>query len=387
MYIYILILFYFSAFIIFWAMVGYPLFIITIGKLFKKRVHLKNYNFEPSVTILVVAHNEESVIEEKLNNLCNLNYPNEKLEILISSDNSVDKTNNIVRRFIEKNPMHNIRLYEVEERKGKTNAQNEAARTVESELLIMTDANSIFKNDAVNEIVSSFVSDDIKYVCGKLEYINKDKITAGMENTYWNLDLKLREIESNIQTITAGNGALYAVRTKDYIDIPLIESHDSSLPFKYARDRKKAVFNKDAIVYEKAGETVEDEFKRKVRMNRNILSSLYSWIKIVNIFKYKWFTIFYLGHRTSRNLLWIMHLILLITNVVLSCHKVYFKIILIAHVFIYFVAIFQQIFKTKIKVINLVHYYIMTIVAQWVGAIKQLFGKSKPFWDKAGSTR
>lgn len=383
----ILAIFIVSLFIIFWAMIGYPIFIIFLGKIFKKRKHIKDYNYEPTVTILVVAHNEEKVIGQKLKNLKNIDYPKNKLEIIVSSDNSTDNTNAIVERFIKENNNLNYKLFIVKERKGKTNAQNEAQKLVSSEILIMTDANSMFKENAVRELVSSFSKDDIKYVCGKLEYTNDDNYTANMESTYWNLDLKMREAESNIQTITAGNGAIYAVRNESYIDVPLISSHDSAFPLHFGRRKERAIFNKDAIAYEKAGESNQDEFKRKVRMNRSILKSLFTWLNVINIFKYKWFTIFYLGHRTSRNLLWLMHLLLLISNIMLAMRNKLFLIILISHLLVYFVALFQQIFKTKFRIFRFTNYYIMTIIAQWMGVYNTITRKNKPFWEKAESTR
>ena len=289
--VFIKVVFWICVFVIFWANIGYPISIILLDKILKKKKLPKKLNYEPSVTIMIVAHNEEKVIKEKLENVLNLDYPKEKLEILISSDNSTDATNYIVKEFIDNHKERKIVLYEVKERKGKTNAQNEAAKLVKNEILIMTDANSMLKQNAVKELVSSFYDDTIAYVTGRLCYVNsKDNDTSKAENTYWDLDTKIRDIESRIQTITAGNGALYACKTKEYYDFEPIQCHDSSMPLYYALKQKRAIANHEAIAYEKAGENIQDEFKRKVRMNRIILSSILPDIKILNIFKYKWFT-------------------------------------------------------------------------------------------------
>src|SRR5690554_5695921 len=113
-------LYYFSAFIIIMAMFGYPITLKLLGKLFINRKNNKDYNYKPTVTVMVVAHNEEKVILEKLNNIIALDYPKDKIEFLISSDNSTDRTNEIDKKFIVENPEYNIRLYEVKARKGKT---------------------------------------------------------------------------------------------------------------------------------------------------------------------------------------------------------------------------------------------------------------------------
>ena len=382
------IIFWICVFVIFWANIGYPMTIVVLDKILKKKKLPKKLDYEPNVTIMVVAHNEEKVIKEKLENLLKIDYPKEKLEILISSDNSTDATNYIVKEFISKHKERNIVLYEVTERKGKTNAQNEAARLVKSEILVMTDANAMLEQNSVRELVSAFYDDTIVYVTGRLCYVNsKDNDTSKSENTYWDLDTKIRDIESKFQTITEGNGALYACRTKEYYDFEPIKCHDSAMPLYYALKQKRAIANHDAIAYEKAGENTQDEFKRKVRMNRIILGSILPNIKILNVFKYKWFTFFYLGHRTCRYLLWLMHILAYITSAILLKQNYLYLIAFILQTLAYLVAIIKVKFKLNNKILNMVYYYCMTIVAQIVGVKNILTGKAKPFWEKAESTR
>lgn len=132
----------------------------------------------------------------------------------------------------------------------------------------MTDANSMFKEDAVAELVSSFVSDEIAYVTGRLSYYQNDFVSSSSEETYWEGDLQQRMIESGLHSVTAGNGAIYACRNSLYHDFEPIRCHDSAMPRYYAKKGLRSIYNEDAIAFEKAGETDNDEFKRKVRMNR-----------------------------------------------------------------------------------------------------------------------
>ncbi len=168
---------------IFWAMVGYPLCLIVISKIFKKD-NIKDYCYEPTVTVMVVAHNEEKIIREKLENIIALDYPRDKIDFLIASDNSTDKTNEIVSQFIHEHPEYKISIHQTVEHKGKTNAQNEAQKKVNSEILIMTDANSMMQRDCVRELVSSFSDENILYVSGRLAYINTENSTANNEGLY-----------------------------------------------------------------------------------------------------------------------------------------------------------------------------------------------------------
>lgn len=380
------ILFWISIFMIFWANIGYPISILILGKIIKRK-NKTIVNNEKSISIIITAHNEEKIIQQKLENVISLDYPKEKVEIIVTSDNSTDKTNEIVKEFIKNHPTENIKLYKVKKRMGKTNAQNEAVKIAQNDILVMTDANAIIKNDAIRELVKSF-SKNVSYVTGKLEYINGDlSETSNSEKQYWDLDTKIRDIESNIQTITAGNGALYACIRKEYYNFKPIQCHDSAMPLYYALNGKRAIANHKAIAYEKAGENTKDEYKRKVRMSRIVLSSILPSIKILNVFKYKWFTYFYLGHRTSRYLLWFNHIMLLITNLVLYNQGKIYIISLIFQSIFYIIAIAKQLTNLNNTIINIIYYYCMTIIAQTKGVINTIIGKNKPFWEKAESTR
>ena len=382
------ILFYISAFIIVWAMVGYPVSLKIIGNIYKSRKLQKDYNHQPTVTVMIVAHNEEKVILEKLHNIIELDYPKEKIEFLISSDNSTDRTNQIVKKFIADHSGYNIRLYEVKARMGKTNAQNEAQKTVVTEYLVMTDANSMMDTNAVKELMAAFTSDDIAYVSGRLSIVNQEASdVSNAEASYWDSDLAAREIEGRIQTITAGNGALYACRTKDYYDFNPIQCHDSAMPPLYALEGKRAIANHDAIAYEKAGEVIEDEFGRKVRMNRIILKHILPDIRILNVFKYGWFSYFYFGHRTCRYLLWISHLLILVSSTLLIRESWIYSVAFLGQTLFYLLALLRAVTKSQNKYLTLIYYYTVTIIAQWVGVYRIITGKSKPFWEKAESTR
>lgn len=377
-----------AVFIIFWAMVGYPMSLIVLDKLFNRQ-NKKVEDYEPTVTIMVVAHNEEKVIADKLHNLIETNYPSDKLEFLIASDFSTDNTDTIVEKFIKDHPERNIRIHKSLNHFGKTNAQNETQELCKTDILVMTDANAMFEPNAVRELVSFFSNPNIAYVSGQLRYMNTDSNkTANSEGFYWKLDLMCRKIESKFQTITAGNGAIYAVRNTDYEKINPIDCHDSRFPVVFALKKKRALYNPDAIAYEKAGEVNEDEFKRKVRMNRIILRFILPDIRILNPFYCHWFSYFYFGHRTCRYLLWIAHLIAFVSNMSLAIFGDFYWIIILAlHISFYLVALFGWITKTNNKLIRIVTYYCMTVMAQWKGVINIISGKSKPTWEKAESTR
>lgn len=382
-----IIFFWINVFLVFWALIGYPLSLRVLQKLGKAE-EMETGDYEPDVTVMIVAHNEEKVIEEKLKNVIACEYPQNKLQILVTSDCSTDATNAIVKEFCKSHPEYAVTLYETVEHKGKTNAQNEAQKLVQSEILVLTDANAMFEKDAIRKLVQPFCREAVSYVTGQLKYVNSlENKTAQSENMYWRIDIACREIESKLQTITAGNGAIYACRNREYKVVNPIKCHDSSMPLLYALEGKRAVYAKDAVAYEKAGEADEDEWKRKVRMNRNILSAILPDIRILNVFRYKWFTYFYLGHRTCRYLLWLGHLLALVTNVLIRKVSWFYMFTLILQVVFYGIALVTHITGCKNRIARIIYYYCMMVWAQWVGVYHIISGKAKPVWEKAESTR
>lgn len=400
--IFLVTLFWIEAFLIVWAMGGYKLSLKLLKRCVKGRGLEKDYEAKPTVTVMIVAHNEEKVIANKLENVIANDYPPEKIEYLVTSDYSTDRTNEIVEDFIGSHPELRIRLHKAVEHKGKTNAQNEAQKLVDSEILVMTDANAMFQRNAVTELTACFASEDVAYVTGRLVYQNTDNATAAAESSYWEGDLAQRKTESDIYTITAGNGAIYACRNELYFDLSPMKSHDAHMPRHYGMQGLRAVYNPDAIAAEKAGEVIEDEFKRKVRMNRNILHDLGEAFAAINIFRHGWFSYFYFGHRFCRRFLWLAHLLVWVLSGILalwtgaaagymagffSVGAWFWLVTFGGQTLFYLLSAIALVSRSKNRILKMMGYYTMTIAAQWAGVYNCLTGRSKPTWDKAESTR
>ena len=338
------------------------------------------------MSVIISAYNEEDVIEKKLENIIQTDYPT--YEVIIANDSSTDRTVEICEEFIRNNPDYDIRINTVKNHLGKTNAQNEAVEVAKGEIIVFSDANSMFKSNAISELVSYFVDDDIEYVCGSLIYHEDDEISSVVaENTYWNFELKMRKIESNIKTITNGNGAIYAVRKKDYRHIDLVNSHDYELPLYAALNHKRALYNPKAVAFEKAGQTTADEFKRKVRMQRRILTNIFTNLKRLNIFEYGWFSFFTFNHKTLRYLQAFFHIVLLVTNFFLLGEGVFYGSFFLMQIGFYALAIIGQLSGAKSKIFYFPRYYCAMMLAQIIGGYRELRGYSKPTWEKAETTR
>ena len=378
-------LFYLSGIALFYAMIGFPLVLLILEK-FIKRENDQDLNYKPFVSIIISAYNEENVIENKLKNIISTTYPS--YEVIIANDASNDRTVEICEKFIKENPAYDIKINTVKNHLGKTNAQDEAVEIAKGEIIVFSDANSMFKADAIDELVSYFTADDIEYVCGSLIYQEDlDVSSAVAENTYWNFELRMRKIESNIKTIVNGNGAIYAVRRVDYRHIDLVNSHDYELPLYAGLNHKRALYNPNAIAVEKAGQTTADEFKRKVRMQRRILTNIFTNLRRLNIFEYGWFSFFNFSHKTMRYMQSFFHIVLFITNIFLLKQGIFYKIFFAGQLAFYLLAIIGQLTKARSKIFYFPRYYSAMMLAQILGAYKEIKGGSKATWEKAETTR
>ena len=371
--------------LLFWSYFMYPFFLKLLLFLGIKRkvVFYNNYTL-PSVTLVIVAHNEELVIKKRLDNALKLNYPKNKLSIIVASDFSTDKTNEIVDSYSSKG----VFLYKTKERKGKANAQNEVCETITSEVFAFSDANSMWENDALINLVSNFKDEKVGYVTGKLEYVNiDDNGTSNSEGLYWRYELLLRDLESRVQSITAGNGAIYAIRRSVYEPINVLYNHDFELPSLVRKKNMYSIYDKNSIAKEKAGETSDDEYKRKVRMLGRTWHKILHDFSIFNPLKVGFlYSIFMFSHRLLRYSTGILQLVILILNILLFDESLFFQIFLYLQIIFYFLSVLG-IFYKKNKIIYIHYYFNLFQLATLIGFIKALTNNVKPFWESPQSTR
>ncbi len=242
-----------------WTHAGYPLAAAALARRRERPVHRRGWT--PSVSVIVAAHDEEDVIEQRLENLLALDYPADRLDIVVASDASSDRTDEHVEAVAAREPRVWLRRCE---RGGKVAAQNATVPETGGEILAFSDANASWAPDALRQLVRSFADDDVAYACGRLEL--RDADGSNREGAYWQLELGLREQESALGSVTGGNGAIYAVRRSDYVDVDPRFGHDLSLPYLMVQRGRRAVYESEALAFEKPPRDLEDEYRRKVRM-------------------------------------------------------------------------------------------------------------------------
>jgi cellulose synthase/poly-beta-1,6-N-acetylglucosamine synthase-like glycosyltransferase len=241
-----------------WTHVGYPLAAALLAEVRRKRV--EKADILPSVALVVAAHNEEAVIGERLEDALRLDYPRERLEIVVALDGSSDGTRGVVERFADQG----VRLLDLP-RGGQLAAQNAGAKATTAEVIAFTDANSLWEPDAMRQLVRNFADSEVGYVCGRLRLEAPDGGDS-REGLYWRYELWLREKESDCGSITAGNGAIYAVRRSEFLELANGHAHDLGLPFRLRRRGLRSVYEPAAIAHELALATTDAERRRKVRM-------------------------------------------------------------------------------------------------------------------------
>lgn len=211
----------------------------------------------PRVTLIVPAYDEQEVIAAKVANALALDYPRESLQIIVASDGSADAT---AERAREAGADLVLEL----PAGGKVAALNAAAERADGDLLAFSDANSLWEPDALRRLLAPFVDPGVGYVCGQVRFVGDGG--DNLEGAYWRYEMAVREMESALGGVTAGNGAIYAVRRDAYLPLAPSGSHDLSFPFALAKRGLRSLYAANARAEEKMVPTLEGEFARKRRM-------------------------------------------------------------------------------------------------------------------------
>jgi cellulose synthase/poly-beta-1,6-N-acetylglucosamine synthase-like glycosyltransferase len=218
-----------------------------------------------AVTIIISAFNEEGVIERKLENVLALRFPRERLEVIVSSDASSDRTDDIVRKFAETEPR--VRLVRQDERRGKSAALNRAVAAANGGIIVFSDANAMYDRDALHRLLDGFADPGVGYVVGAALYTDAEGASAReSEGLYWNLELRLKRLESMFFSVVGGDGAIYAVRRELFWELRDDDISDFVNPLQVIAAGYRGLFNPDARCYEVAGDTFAKEFRRRRRI-------------------------------------------------------------------------------------------------------------------------
>ena len=330
-----------------WTHALYPVAVALGARLRTRRVAIDDA-YLPSVAVIVTAYNEEDVIERRLENLRALDYPPELLELVVTSDASTDRTE-------ERAEAAGARVIQ-NPRGGKVAAQDAAVRATNADVVAFSDANATWAPDALGKLVRNIADPQVAYVCGRLRLEAPDG--SNKEGVYWRYELLTREGESRLGSVTAGNGSIYALRRSDYAEVDPRFGHDLSLPYLMVQRGKRAVYEPEALAFERPTPTNESEYRRKVRMFEH------SWLIVLRGRMLRGqrpgYLLALLSHRHLRYASGLLHLILLGSSIALVGRGAIYAVALGIQLAVLLAALFG---------VGLPRYYVLitwaTVVALW----------------------
>jgi cellulose synthase/poly-beta-1,6-N-acetylglucosamine synthase-like glycosyltransferase len=373
--------------IVFWACLAgivwthalYPLVMALLARL---RPHpVAAADILPTVTFLIPAHNEERVIEAKLENTLALDYPRELLEIVVTSDASTDRTHELVERYADRG----VRLL-ICPRGGKMPALDRAVGQTSGEIVCMGDANVLWDADSVRRMVRPYADPSVGMVTGQVELINPNDGT-NQEGLYWRYEMWLRTNESAVWSETASNGAIHSIRRSLYKELHPADDHDISFPYHVVQQGYRAVYEPAAHAVENMTTDIEDEYGRKARFLEHC------WLAIFRgtMWKLQTFPPVYalaiVSHRFLRYLTGVMHLLLLVVSVPLAGHGTIYAVALGAQLAGLALALLSMALGGRVPGINILQYYLAITWATFISLVRYLRRGVPATWDAAAGTR
>lgn len=377
-----LILFWVAAFLIVYTYIGFPLGVVLRGLLWSRPYKHEELTNRPTVSIVISAYNEAKSIAAKLDNILSLQYPRDRLEVVIASDGSTDGTEAIVERYKE----HAVKLLSLP-RVGKAAALNAAVNASSGEILVFSDANSMYKADAIQELARPFGDPNVGGVAGNQIY--KTEVSGGSsidgERAYWNFDRMLKQFQGKSGNTLAATGAIYAIRRSIFRPIPDGVSDDLFTSTGVIVQGYRLVFAPEAIAYEPIAATSQVEFGRKVRVIMRSWKALIFRRELLNLFRYKFYAIQLFSHKILRYLVVFPLLVLFLVSPFLWKTGFIYQMATIGQIVFYGCALFGLLlhgtrFGRK-KIFTLPFYFCMVNAASLVAVIKVLRGHQIKHWE------
>ena len=358
--------FWIAAGLLVYTHVGYPVLL----RLLARRERQAPARGElPSVSLIVAAHDEEAVIEHRVRNAFALDYPRDRLELIVSSDGSTDAT-------VERARAAGADLVLDLPRGGKIRAQDAAVERARGEIVAFSDANAYWEPDALRALVAPFGEPAVGYVCGQVRFV--DESGTNMEGLYWRYEMSIRALESRLAGVTGGNGAIYAVRKGDYLIVDPRMGHDLSFPFNMVKRGRKPVYESRALATEKMVPTIEGEFARKRRMMGH------GWLIVLRggLLSPRGYGPVYafeiLSHRVLRYLSPFLHLVALAANIALVGEGPLYVVTL---------AIQLALLVGALVGVRIARYYVLMTASLAAGLWDWLRRGTPAEWEKAEGTR
>ncbi len=348
-------LFWISAGFTVYVYFGYPILLWALQAI--SPAPIKQQQVEPSVSLLVAAYNEAAVIADKIRNSLALEYPADKLEVVVASDGSADATAEIVQSFSEGETGGRVRLLNYQQNRGKMAVLNDAIGELRGDIVAFSDASSMLAADSVGVLVQSFADPRVGAASGVYRLLKKDQAQLGaQEDLYWKYETFLKVQEAKLGAFTGAHGSLYAIRRKLYPFPPVATINDDfTIPMRILEQGYRVAYEPAAVAYEEAHEM--EGFSRRVRITAGNIEQLREIKGLIS--PPRPFVLFcLLSHKTGRLLVPVFMLITLAANIALRSQFPY-NWLLLGQVVFYGLAVLGAMVSLKPKVLRLPYYFCM----------------------------
>ncbi|TWX67622.1 glycosyltransferase family 2 protein [Colwellia sp. C1TZA3] len=384
-------LFWLSVAIIIYSYFIYPLFLCTFSGIKqalsdtkylwrrhqRRTLNIKDY---PAVTVIIAAYNEESCIKARVENLLTLDYPKDKLTLLIGSDGSDDQTAEILSAF----DIKNLHVHIFDTNRGKMSVLNDLVEKTTDDIIIFSDANTHFQSDTIEQLARHFSNDKIGAVCGELHLVDGDT-GDNKDNVYWRYEQVLKFHESRLNALQGANGAIYAIRKSLFMPLPANTIVDDfQIAMNVAKQGFRLVYDPEAIAVEEIAPNLAEEKGRRVRIGLGNYQAFFKMFWALNPLL-GWRFVAYISHKVCRWFVPHLMLIALITNVLLL-DSGFYQVILLAQLIFYFAAFYgikqQADGKKTATLIALLAFFVAMNLALMRGFIKYFSSNVQGTWQR-----
>lgn len=378
------IIFWVSAFFVVYTYVLYPVILFILCRMFRGASDasgcIAGSDGYGSVSMVVAAYNEEKVIYAKLRNCMEIDYPADKIEFLIGSDGSTDRTNEIVSSFLMMKDRR-FRLLDFPDRKGKASVLNRTIAGAKGEFLVFSDANTLYERDAVRRLVAPFADPGIGCVCGKLVISRPEKSTSN-DDLYWKYETWMKVMENRLGGVLGVNGGIYALRKQLYVPIPTDTIIDDFVIGMKVREQGFRVhYAEDALASEETAESDKAEFKRRVRIGAGNFQSIALLRKLLcpreGIFAFQFWS-----HKIIRWCVPFFMILLFLSNIFLLQNGKVYLVLLISQVLFYLLAIIGYWKRRAGLLFRVPSFFVAMNLAFLIGFFRYLFNVQKVTWER-----
>ncbi len=364
--------------------IGYPVLLFLFSRI-KSRPILRR-PFAPSVTVIITAYNEERALAAKLENTLALDYPRELIEVIVASDCSTDRTDEIARSFSARG----VRLHRQAERLGKTAAQNVAVQKARGEIIVFSDATSHYQPDVLREIMANFADATVGCVAGRLVYVDRANTDIGRgARSYWSYESLLKRHESRATSLIGASGCLYAVRKSAYVPLYHEACSDFIIATKMVEQGLRAVYEPNAVCTEETNRRSDNEFNMRVRVIAQTYTDLWRHRYMLNPLRHGFYAVQLLSHKVMRYAAPLFLLAAFGASAMLAIQTGFWRVVFLAQLGGYLAASVTWILERAglgARLLALPHYFLLANVASAIAFYHFLRGNRFARWEPIRET-